>query len=706
MDDDARRFTRAASVAAAAALAVYVMVLWGFAPDPLRTAFGDASFSNFYDVQAHTLLNGRLHLPEGELGIEAFVIDGREYMYFPPGPAILRMPLLALTDAFDGLLSAPSMLIAWCLSTVLLGLLFWRVRRILRGAAPLSRTEAVALAILLASTAAGSVVLFLASMPFVYHEAYSWAIATSLGAAFCMMGFIQAPRRAQLVGAALFTLGAVLCRTTAGWACAGALLIIAAWSATRRAEGIPPRWAGGLVLAAVAPLSIGIAFNWAKFRHPYMFPLEDQVWTSVNEQRRLALEANGGDLVSPKIVPSTVAAYFRPDGIRFTSVFPWITLPARPAESYGGSFLDQSYRTGSVVAFMPLLFLLSVWGCVTAYRPGGRPALRIPLLGMLAIPGAILFYGYIAYRYTSEVVPPLALAGVIGLVDLTRRLEGRSIRTRRTWLGAIGVLAAFGFVANLAVSVGTARINNPGAPLRELVRAQRAISDRTPGRPFDDLLSAGPTLPADGPADRVHVVGDCVGVYVGTGDPLWPWQPLEVREMGWDLDLSGLGPDADVDLVLAAPRDFPSEGVTLHIEDGAFRGRFDTGLEVLGRRARPLPDSGVLRLRLVVDLKLMQYVLVDIDNPRRGLVDIEISLPTPDWFRQQLIFDDATGAPTTIDGVRITPVEPPPLSMCMELRSRLGAGQAAAGRTGPGADRLASVGMSSGAARREAPRVG
>ena len=94
----------------------------------------------------------------------------------------------------------------------------------------------------------------------------------------------------------------------------------------------------------------------------------------------------------------------------------------------------------------------------------------------------------------------------------------------------------------------------------------------------------------------------------------------------------------------------------LHIEDGTFRGTFDTSSEVLGRRARPIPENGLLRLRLVSDLELMQYVLVDIDNPARGLVDIESSLPTPDWFRQQLIFHTDLDEPTTVDGVQVTPV--------------------------------------------------
>lgn len=671
-DDDVRRFTRSVVVAALVSLVTYVTVLWGFGFDPQRAAFGDASFSNFYDVQAHALLDGDLDLPKGELGIEAFVIDGRDYMYFPPGPSLARMPLLAFGDGLDGKLTGPSMLLAWSTATVILALLLWRVRQILRPGAPLSRSEAIGHGVFLASTSAGSVVLFLASMPFVYHEAYSWAIATSLGAAFCMLGFLQRPTVKGLVGASAFTLGAVLSRTTAGWACSLALLLVAGWVLLRRPPEVPRRWAGGLVAAALLPLSIGIAFNWAKFRHPYMFPLADQVWTSVNEQRRLALDANGGDLVSLDVAPSTVTAYLRPDGIRFTSVFPWITLPARPAANQWSSFLDQSYRTGSITAFMPFLFLLATWGTITTYRPRAIPGaatVRIPLLGMLAIPGAILFYGYIAYRYTSEVVPALALAGAVGYVDLARRLEGRSLPWRRTAFVAAGALAAFGFVANLAVAFSTSRINNPDE-LRTYLRIQEEVSQRTPGDPFLDLLRTSPTLPEEGEADEIVIVGECEAVYVGTGEPLWPWAPIELRELGWDLDLRDV-PDEPVELTLATPAGYPGDGVVLHVEDGTFRGTFETNEEVLGRRARPIPASGLLRLRLVVDLELMQYVLVDIDDPERGLVDIESSLPTPDWFRQQLIFSTELDEPTVVDGIGVTPVPGPPLDYCEHLRRRL-----------------------------------
>ena len=36
--------------------------------------------------------------------------------------------------------------------------------------------------------------------------------------------------------------------------------------------------------------------NWAKFRHPYLFPIEDQVWTRHSAHRRIVIAANGGGI--------------------------------------------------------------------------------------------------------------------------------------------------------------------------------------------------------------------------------------------------------------------------------------------------------------------------------------------------------------------------------------------------------------------------
>ena len=69
--------------------------------------------------------------------------------------------------------------------------------------------------------------LFLGSIPWVYHEAYAWAIAMALGSGFALLGVIERPTTAGVVATALFTTGAVLSRTTAGYAVAGAVLLTA-----------------------------------------------------------------------------------------------------------------------------------------------------------------------------------------------------------------------------------------------------------------------------------------------------------------------------------------------------------------------------------------------------------------------------------------------------------------------------------------------
>ena len=58
-------------------------------------------------------MDGHLWVPPGSLGIEAFHVDGREYMYFGPFPALLRIPVLWTTAEFDGRLTVVSMLLAY-----------------------------------------------------------------------------------------------------------------------------------------------------------------------------------------------------------------------------------------------------------------------------------------------------------------------------------------------------------------------------------------------------------------------------------------------------------------------------------------------------------------------------------------------------------------------------------------------------------------
>ncbi len=72
--------------------------LWNGSVNPLR----GVPYDNFYDLQARAMFHGHLNLPPGNMGIEAFVHDGRQYTYFGIFPSLLRMPFLLVTTASTG----------------------------------------------------------------------------------------------------------------------------------------------------------------------------------------------------------------------------------------------------------------------------------------------------------------------------------------------------------------------------------------------------------------------------------------------------------------------------------------------------------------------------------------------------------------------------------------------------------------------------
>ena len=198
--------------------------------------------------------------------------------------------------------------------------------------------------------------------------------------------------------------------------------------------------------------------------------------------------------------------YFRPDGIRFTSYFPFVSLPAEPARGYGGAIVDQAYRTGSVPAFAPLLFVLGVVGFISTIRLRAVEKVRglmIPVVGALAAGSGVMLYGYIAHRYTADFLPGLIICGAVAVVTLVRRLERCRPSVRRLAVVTVAIAAVFGTFANGAAGVAAARVTVawPAARAIRLVptrrrrrlrrgwQARRAVVDpsgRWPRRPAAD----------------------------------------------------------------------------------------------------------------------------------------------------------------------------------------------------------------------------
>jgi len=283
-----------------------------------------------------------------------------------------------------------------------------------------------------------------------------------------------------------------------------------------------------LLIACLLPISIGVAVNEARFDHPYLFPLEDQIWTQVNEQRRIALERNGGTLTGPQFFTTSFMAYLRPDGIRFVDYFPWITLPAHAAEPYHGAYPDQVYRTGSAPAFMPLFALMLLVSVVAIVRPRASrtlAAMRLPLLASILLTGGVMNYGYYATRYTTEFVPAFVLGGAVGTALLARAL-GRRPRLAIPAVAVASVLTLFSVGAQMAIGTAGAAFIHRGAPLLRYVEWQHRW---TPGSQAA-LVSRISELPSGGDTDDLAIRGDCDALYLNTGDKYEPWLPVFERD--------------------------------------------------------------------------------------------------------------------------------------------------------------------------------
>jgi hypothetical protein len=293
-----------------------------------------------------------------------------------------------------------------------------------------------------------------------------------------------------------------------------------------------------VLLAGAIPLAISIAVNEYKFGTVYIFPLQEQVWTFLNEHRREALAANGGGLTGPQFFTTSFMAYLRPDGIRFVDYFPFITLPAHPAPAYDGAYIDQSYRTGSVPAFMPLLMLMFLVALVRVAWPRARrelALLRLPVVVSILVTGGVMGYGYYSARYATEFVPAMVLGGAITTALLVGFLR-RHTMWRAPAFAVLAVGAAFSMVAQMSIGTTMEAYVHRGDSLQRYLTWQHDVSPAEQAR----LVTQVQGLPTGGETDDLAIRGNCESVYLNTGDRYQPWIPVEERDRV--LELSATGP--------------------------------------------------------------------------------------------------------------------------------------------------------------------
>jgi hypothetical protein len=522
MSDDARRYV----VACAAGVTASMAVLTWFVARGTTSLFARQPMSAFYEAQARALFHGHWDASSAAFTFERFNIGGRFYTYFGPWPSLARMPVMLVTDRFDGRMSRVSVLLA-CLTLLLATCrLGWLALRLVRDDSRLRTSELVAVGGLVFVTGCGSLVVFLASWTAVYHEAIIWGAAWSVASLTCLVGHLASGSRRQLGLAGTFAAFALLSRASVGlgpMAALGLLLLVRLWQARR---GVPIDRRTWVVLAAclVVPATIHAYVNTVKFANPLgVPPYEKQDLLAHWPTRVPALAANGGHLFGVKYAPTILVQYLRPDGIAFNHAFPWVAF-ARPAHVIGNAVFDARNPSTSVPAAAPLLFVLAVVGIVLALRRRELPSV-VPFVGAAVGGVGAVSLAFIDQRYQGDFLPLLVVPAAFGLWSVVGGLAraGRLLRIAGTSL--LVVAGAWSCWANVGLSYLYQRAGYPYATTADrasLVRLQLAVDHRLGAGPGHVVQGAAPGTP--GPLNGLFVQGDCEQVLWSDGRE---WHPVE-----------------------------------------------------------------------------------------------------------------------------------------------------------------------------------
>jgi hypothetical protein len=559
-----RRFFVACAAGGVVAAAVFAWVVFQGRRDVLAPEAPEV-LGGFYDAQARGLLHGHWDVPAKALSFERFTIDGRYYMYFGPWPAVLRMPIIAFTDDYDGRLSRLSMLLAFVILLVFAARLAWQARTLLQGEGPVSRATLISASGFVFIVGCGSTTLFLAARAWVYYEAILWGIAWAVASFSFLVAYLVTPRARHLAWAGVTATLALLSRASVGVGPVIALAAVLAVQVThriaatwRRRSARPShralaRWLGvsdttanqtpwRTAIAVVMPIALYAYVNYAKFGSLFSLPYDKQDVLLRFSERRAALAASN-QLFSLKYAPTNLVQYLRPDAIGFDRLFPWVTFSS-PPRVFGDVPYDNIEPTASIPAVSTLLFTLAMVGVVAAVRAARRArdqavrnaaVLRVPLLAAALATAGTLVIADLIHRYEGDFVPVLVIGAAAGLFWLPMLLAGRRSAARRLVAGALAVLAVWSVLATLSLTLQYQRAYSAFQPAEvraRFVGFQLDVSDALGLGPPTDI-HRGPTPPVmkgqefprtTAPLGRLFIVGNCASVYQSTGKY---WQPVE-----------------------------------------------------------------------------------------------------------------------------------------------------------------------------------
>ncbi|MTA18423.1 MAG: hypothetical protein F2561_03850 [Actinobacteria bacterium] len=514
---------KCARIGALVGVLFFVMLAtWG---QPWRMFDKGPFSSDFYDVQARSMVHGHMDIPADVARVEGVVVDGKVQIYFGVGPALIRTPLTGWTTFFDRRLSILSMSVA-------AGVLGMATARLLKRARALVIDAPTGRPWWFGLIAAGSIlftpVFFLASRGMVYHEALIWGCAAAVAGLDLVLRWWRVQTRRHFVEAVALATFAMSCRTTTGLAPALAIGLFGVVLAYRR------QWikAAIVIVGAVVALLGYVTFNWLRFRSFTTPSFTGQVWTLQNQGRQEFLKANDGSPIGFQFVPTTFSQYFSPIAVGWQRFFPFVNFGSR-ATPVGDVVFDGIKPTGSIEFGAPVFFVLAIIGSWwTVVRDRSR---EWSVLALASIAASIptLMFGNIVHRYLVDFVPAVVILACPAVWVVMRRLQRWNESPRKSVFAAVAVVALLGALVQTGFALETrAFVLRPDeSEARAFVDFQNMIDRQLFDGPPPLLQHVnGDELPTEGISDGSMVILDnCAGLYRFNGDN---WQVLERKPGG------------------------------------------------------------------------------------------------------------------------------------------------------------------------------
>ena len=532
---------------------------------------------NLLDEQARSFLDGRFDVSPSVAGVEAFNVGGRSYLYFGPFPALLRVPVVALTDRYDGRMGQLSLLLAWLVIVVAATVAFRQIRWLLAGDRTCRRGEVGLAALLGFLVAGGSIVTYLANRPVVYSEAIAWGVAGALASAAALLCYLRAPNVARLAAASLFAVVALQSRATVGVGPALALLALALLGCSSRGSRLLnlskplPRLAA--LLLALIPFAAWSGVQLAKFGSLNVHPSQ-HLGRSSEARFATYLAANGDRFFSPDFVPTNALAMIVwPAAVGTSGEFPWLTANlGRRAPLVGDPVLLGPGWTPSLVVSHTALVALAIPGLIVLFRRGSARSgsdrttgsltvLRIQILCGLAAFLLTLAYGVQAQRYLADALPPLFLLAAVGAVALGRWRV--ALRWKGVVLAGLAVVAAWTAWVNLSMGLIAQTegswFGSPAA-LQRLYTLREATGTTLKAT----SVGLGQALPANPRAGDLAIIGNCEALYAATSGAGMTWTAVErgpAFERNVIVEGRKLGVGERTILAAGGPNQLPSLGL-------------------------------------------------------------------------------------------------------------------------------------------------